>query len=61
MLEVVEIAPDTNKTIQTYPDGEKDDPNYANQGAVSKWTDGSYATSCKDYDSSACHYGPYTA
>ena len=57
----VEIAPDTNKTVRSYSEDENDDPYYANQGEVSKWTAGSYATSCADYDSSACHYGPYTA
>ena len=56
-----QIAPNTNNTASSYTDVESDDPQYANQGDVTAWTQGSYATDCSDYDSSACHYGPYTA
>jgi hypothetical protein len=52
----VEIATETNKTAREYPDVEEEDDHYANQGEVSKWIDGSYATSCKDYAEGTCHH-----
>jgi hypothetical protein len=51
----IEIDTNQNQTANKYEDVEEDDPFYANQGEVAKWTDGSYATSCKNYAEGACH------
>ena len=58
-LRTMLIAPNSNPTVTSYADYESYDPYYASQGFVSKWTDGSYATNCSDYDTLACHNGPY--